>query len=123
MGVNKAIALNKEPSFGYSYVKVHNCNSISIKFFTTCEWQVSFLAILYEMHWLLHNSMLAKVSKMYEIDATCYFLNTKIILLTKKSGHELNIGQNQGLEVIWNSEILEPKYHLMNEFLFGRKEM
>ena len=37
---------------------------------------------------------------MYEIDATCYFLNTKIILLTKKSGHELNIGQNQGSEVI-----------------------
>ena len=108
MGVNKAIALNKEPSFGYSYVKVHHCDSISIKFFTTCEWQVNLPDILYEMYWLLHNSMLAKLSKLYVIDATCYVLNTKFILLPKKWGHELNTGQNQGLEVIWNSKILEP---------------
>ena len=50
MGVIKAIALNKEASFDYSYVKVSNCDSISINFFTTCEWQVSFLDILYEMY-------------------------------------------------------------------------
>ena len=69
--------------------------------------------------------MFAKLSKLYEIDAACYVLNTELILLTKKSGYELNFGQNQGLEVILNSEILKPtlQYHLMNEVLFGRKEM
>ena len=44
--------------------------------------------------------MLAKIFKMYEIDATCYVLNTKLILMTKKLGYELNIGQKQGLQVI-----------------------
>ena len=100
MGVIKAIALNKEASFDYSYVKVSNCDSISINFFTTCEWQVSFLDILYEMYCLLYNSMFAKLSKFYAIDAASYVLNAQLILLTKKSGHELNIGQNQRSEVI-----------------------
>ena len=44
--------------------------------------------------------MLAKILKLYEIDATCYVLNTKLILMTKKLGYELNIGQKQGLQVI-----------------------
>ena len=46
--------------------------------------------------------MFAKILKLYEIDTTCYVFNTKLILMTKKSGYELNIGQNQVLEVIWN---------------------
>ena len=44
--------------------------------------------------------MFAKILKSYEIDTTCYVFNTKLILMTKKSGYELNIGQNQVLEVI-----------------------
>ena len=44
--------------------------------------------------------MLAKILKLYEIDATCYLLNTKLILMTKKLRYELNIGQKQGLQVI-----------------------
>ena len=44
--------------------------------------------------------MLAKILKLYETDATCYVLNTKLILMTKKLGYELNIGQKQGLQVI-----------------------
>ena len=46
--------------------------------------------------------MFAKILKLYEIDTACYVFNTKLILMTKKSGYELNIGQNQVLEVIWN---------------------
>ena len=42
--------------------------------------------------------MLAKLSKLYEIDAACYVLNTELILLAKTSGDELSIGQNKGLE-------------------------
>ena len=94
MGVSQGITLKEEPSFGYSYVKVHHCDSIiSIKFFTTCEWQLTLLDIIYEMYWLLH-IMFAKLLKLYAIDAACYVLNTKFILLTKKSGYELNIGHN-----------------------------
>ena len=44
--------------------------------------------------------MFAKILKLYEIDTTSYVFNTKLILMTKKSGCELNIGQNQVLEVI-----------------------
>ena len=44
--------------------------------------------------------MLAKILKLYETDATCYVLITKLILMTKKLWHELNYG----LEVICNSE-------------------
>ena len=83
--------------------------NIPITFFTTCEWQVTLLDILYEMYWLLHHSMLAKLSKLYEIDAACYVLNTELILLAKTSGDELSIGQNKGLEDVWNLEILKPK--------------
>ena len=83
--------------------------NIPITFFTTCEWQVTLLDILYEMYWLLHHSMLAKLSKSYEIDAACYVLNTELILLAKTSGDELSIGQNKGLEDVWNLEILKPK--------------
>ena len=52
--------------------------------------------------------MFAKLSKLYAIDAACYVSNTELILLTKKSGYELNIGQSQGLEVIFNSKVLKP---------------
>ena len=48
--------------------------------------------------------MLANILKLNEIDASCYVLNTKLILMTKKSEYELDIGQNQELEVIWNLE-------------------
>lgn len=44
--------------------------------------------------------MLAKILKLYEIDTTCYVLNTKFILKTRKSRYELNVGHNQGLEAI-----------------------
>ena len=44
--------------------------------------------------------MFAKLSKFYATDADSYVLNAQLILLTKKSGHELNIGQNQRSEVI-----------------------
>ena len=40
--------------------------------------------------------MLAKILKLFETDATCYVLITKLIRMTKKSGYELNYG----LEVI-----------------------
>ena len=40
--------------------------------------------------------MLAKILKLYETDATCYILNTKLILMTKKLGYQLSYG----LEVI-----------------------
>ena len=92
MGVSQGINLKEEPSFGYSYVKVHHCDSISIKFFTTCEWQVTLLDIIYEMYWLL-NIMFAKLSKLYAVDAACYVLNTKFILLTKKSDMSSILGK------------------------------
>ena len=49
VGVNQVIALKKEPSFGYSYVKIQVIDPIFIKFFTTFEWHVNLLDINYEI--------------------------------------------------------------------------
>ena len=80
MGVNQVIALKEGPSFGYSYVKVQVINNIFIKFFTNCVWHVNLLDMNYEIELLLHSSMLAKVLKLYETDATCCVLNVDFII-------------------------------------------
>ena len=40
--------------------------------FTTCEWQVHLLDIVYEIEWLLHNIMLAIFLQFDEIDAAVH---------------------------------------------------
>ena len=49
VGVNQVIALKEEPSFGYPYLKLQYYDTIFIKLFTTCEWQVNLLGINYKI--------------------------------------------------------------------------
>ena len=131
MGVNQVIALKEGPSFGYSYVKVQ---------VTTCVWHVNLLDMNYEIWSLLHSSMLAKVLKLYEIDAPCcvwkadFIIGSsemvnrtskfcKFILLHKiwknKTLKEQNHLNKCKVKTKWYHPNLEFKLYTMSKFLLG----
>ena len=113
MGLNQVIALKEGPSFSYSYVKVQVIDNIFIKIFTNCVWHVNLLDMNYEIESLLHSSMLAKVLKLYETDATCCVLNADFIIgcseMVNRTGKFCKFIL---LHTIWKNKTLKEQNHL-----------